>query len=58
MIAPSGQRLLRAMPATQIICAACYYATRHPGDTVDYAGTVEEIKNEVRAARPNQRRRD
>ena len=56
MVAPSGQRVLTEMPRTKIVCGPCYEACSAPGDTVQGAGTIGELRKEVRAARPNLRR--
>jgi hypothetical protein len=56
MVAPSGQRLLVKMPEALILCYPCYWLSAGPDDTVELAGTMDELKSEVRTAQPNLRR--
>ena len=56
MIAPSGQRRLREIPDIVTLCGACYLQTVNVGDTIQGAGTVEELREEARTAKPNLRR--
>lgn len=51
MIAPSGQSVLAAHPQASIVCDHCFKPD--PDDAFGLAGTTQEIRNEVRNARPN-----
>lgn len=53
MIAPSGQRLLRAMPTARIVCGPCALEALTAEDFIGLAGTPEEIAAEVKGAQPN-----
>jgi hypothetical protein len=55
MVAPTGERILREVPLVHIICGPCFETARC-ADTVELAGSAEEIAREVRSAHPNLRR--
>ena len=56
MLAPTGQRVLREKQPVRIICRLCFETEKPEDIEVMPAGTVEEIRQEVRTARPNLRR--
>jgi hypothetical protein len=54
MIAPSGQRILRDDPAAQVLCVDCFCAHGDGKDaTIRPATSLEELRHEIRSARPN-----
>jgi hypothetical protein len=55
MVAPSGQRVLRSRPATQILCMECFCAVTE-GHDVMIVASEEEVRNEMRNVEPNYRR--
>lgn len=57
MVAPSGQRMLRQYPAAEVLCTGCFDAKEDRKNfTVEPAASVEELRHEMRTARPNYHR--
>ena len=53
MIAPSGQKVLRKYPHAIIICPTCYAGVAAATDVLTAADTADNIRAEVRKAKPN-----
>lgn len=55
MMAPTGQKFLKANPDAKIVCTPCFVARAMSGpvDGIRLAGSADEMAQEIRSACPN-----